>query len=103
MRPTQRSAVLRASRTRVGYCVRPARGSATACVPHEGRLLRASRTRVGYCVGPFYALFRAAPSRSAVRVGWQRRQGVQLGLVQGDVGRGGVSGDLRCSFSANDD
>jgi hypothetical protein len=38
--------LLRASRTRVGYCVRPARGSATACVPHEGRLLRASRTRV---------------------------------------------------------
>ncbi len=50
-----------------------------------------------------YALFRTTLSRSAVRVGWQRRQGVQLGLVQGDVGRGGVSGDLRCSFSANDD
>jgi len=36
----------------VGYCVRPAPGSATACVPHQGRLLRASRTRVGYCVRP---------------------------------------------------
>jgi hypothetical protein len=39
--------LLRASRTTVGYCVRPARRSATACVPHEGRLLRASRTTVG--------------------------------------------------------
>ena len=39
-------------RLRVGYCVRPARRSATACVPHDGRLLRASRTTVGYCVRP---------------------------------------------------
>ena len=29
---------------------RPATGSATACVPHDGRLLRASRTTVGHCV-----------------------------------------------------
>ena len=34
--------LLRASRTTVGYCVRPARRSATACVPHE----------VGYCARP---------------------------------------------------
>jgi hypothetical protein len=38
--------LLRASRPTVGYCVRPARGSATACVPPDGRLLRASRTTV---------------------------------------------------------
>ena len=30
----------------------PVGGSATACVPHDGRLLRASRTTVGYCVRP---------------------------------------------------
>ena len=73
----RRRRLLRASRTTVGYCVRPARRSATACSarrsatacvrttvgycvlrttvgycvrPHDGRLLRASRTTVGYCV-----------------------------------------------------
>ena len=51
----------------------------------------------------FYAVLGMALSRSAVRAGWQRRQGVQLGLVQGDVGRGGVGGDLLCSFGADDD
>ena len=41
-------------------------------------------------------------SCSAVLAGWQCRQGVELGLVQGDVGRGGVGGDLLCSFGADD-
>ena len=41
-------------------------------------------------------------SRSAVLAGWQCRQGVELGLVQGDVGRGGVGGDLLFSFGADD-
>jgi hypothetical protein len=41
-------------------------------------------------------------SRSAVLAGWQCLQGVELGPVQGDVGRGGVGGDLLCSFGADD-
>jgi hypothetical protein len=41
-------------------------------------------------------------SRSAVLAGWQRRQGVELGLVQSDVGRGGVGGNLHFSFGADD-
>jgi hypothetical protein len=34
-------------------------------------------------------------SRSAVLAGWQCHQGGELGLVQGDVGRCGVGGELR--------
>jgi hypothetical protein len=30
-------------------------------------------------------------SRSAVLAGWQCRQGVELGVVQGDVGRGALA------------
>ena len=41
-------------------------------------------------------------SRSAVFAGWQCRQGVELGLVQDDVGRCGVGGDLHYSFGADD-
>ena len=41
-------------------------------------------------------------SRSAVLAGWQRRQGVEVGLVQSDVGRGGVGGNLHFSFGADD-
>jgi hypothetical protein len=41
-------------------------------------------------------------SRSAVLAGWQCRQGVEMGLVQSDVGRGGVGGDLHFSFRADD-
>ncbi len=50
----------------------------------------------------FYAVLGMVLSRSAVLAGWQCRQGVELGLVQGDVGRGGVGGDLLCSFGADD-
>jgi hypothetical protein len=49
-----------------------------------------------------YAVLGMVLSRSAVLAGWQCRQGVELGLVQGDVGRGGVRGDLHCSFGADD-
>ncbi len=50
----------------------------------------------------FYAVLGMVLSRSAVLAGWQCRQGVELGLVQGDVGRGGVGGDLHFSFGADD-
>ena len=50
----------------------------------------------------FYAVLGMVLSRSAVLAGWQCRQGVELGLVQGDVGRGGVGGDLLFSFRADD-
>ena len=49
-----------------------------------------------------YAVCGMVLSPSAVLAGWQCRQGVELGLVQGDVGRGGVGGDLLCSFGADD-
>ena len=60
-----------------------------------------ARSRVGLR-RTFYAVLGMVLSRSAVLAGWQRRQGVELGLVQGDVGRGGVGGDLLCSFRADD-
>ena len=50
----------------------------------------------------FYAVLGMVLSRSAVLAGWQCRQGVELGLVQGDVGRGGVGGDLHFSFRPDD-
>ena len=50
----------------------------------------------------FYAVLGMVLSRSAVLAGWQCRQGVELGLVQSDVGRGGVGGDLHFSFRADD-
>ena len=50
----------------------------------------------------FFAVLGRVLSCSAVLAGWQCRQGVELGLVQGDVGRGGVGGDLHCSFRADD-
>jgi hypothetical protein len=50
----------------------------------------------------FYAVLGMVLSRSAVLAGWQRRQGVELGLVQGDVGRDGVGGNLHFSFGADD-
>ena len=50
----------------------------------------------------FYAMLGMVLSRSAVLAGWQCRQGVELGLVQGDVGRGGVGGNLIFSFGAYD-
>jgi len=49
-----------------------------------------------------YAVLGMVLSRSAVHAGWQCREGVELGLVQSDVGRGGVGGDLHFSFGADD-
>ena len=48
-----------------------------------------------------YAVLGMVLSRSAVLAGWQCRQGVELGLLQGDIGRSGVGGDLLCSFRAD--
>ena len=60
-----------------------------------------ARSRVGLR-RTFHAVLGMVLSRSAVLAGWQCRQGVELGLVQGDVGRGGVGGDLHFSFRADD-
>src|SRR5215216_226635 len=49
-----------------------------------------------------YAVLGMVLSGSAVLAGWQCRQDVELGLVQGDIGGGGVGGDLLCSFGADD-
>jgi hypothetical protein len=57
---------------------------------------------VGRWLTDLYAGLGVALSRSALLAGWQCRQGVELGLVQGDVGRGGVGGDLHFSFRADD-
>jgi hypothetical protein len=59
------------------------------------------RSRVGLR-RTFYAVVGMVLSRSTVLARWQCRQGVELGLVQGDVGRGGVGGDLLFGFGADD-
>jgi hypothetical protein len=81
---------------------------APTVVDHPGRRRAHTREASAYARWPvglrrtFYAVLGMVLSRSAVLAGWQRRQGVEMGLVQSDVGRGGVGGNLHFSFGADD-